>query len=288
MSTNEITPNNSNSSSSSSYSYYCPETSRLTTILQDYNNNNANNDDTAAVQVQGLIFDCDGTLLDTMPLYYESWKLTCRDYGLLDLFPIERFYSFAGRPVRDIFQTLLEEQQHQQQQQKNDTNTNTTVTAKQCEETKRMYHTKLMEERGGGQHHDNNTSTNNQIDVVVDIVKKYYGKLPMAVASSGWRDHVLTGLQQAGILHMFDAVVTACDEEVRLPKPAPDIFLIAAQRLQVDPQHCIGFEDADLGIQALHSAQFLYASDVRKLYMYPRNIEKRQQQQERLAATSSA
>eukprot|EP00957_Ditylum_brightwellii_P174384 13277155-Ditylum_brightwellii.AAC.1 len=76
----------------------------------------------------------------------------------------------------------------------------------------------------------------------------------MAVASSGWRDHVLTGLDRIGILHLFDAVVTADDEDVSNPKPAPDIFLIAADRIGVCPTKCIGFEDADFGMKALKDA----------------------------------
>ena len=69
--------------------------------------------------------------------------------------------------------------------------------------------------------------------------------------------------------------MTADEDEVEKGKPHPDIFLVAAKRLGVDPEHCIGFEDADFGMQALNSAGYLYSSDVRLLILYPRNVEKR-------------
>eukprot|EP00593_Proboscia_inermis_P003952 CAMPEP_0171324872 /NCGR_PEP_ID=MMETSP0816-20121228/116462_1 /TAXON_ID=420281 /ORGANISM="Proboscia inermis, Strain CCAP1064/1" /LENGTH=101 /DNA_ID=CAMNT_0011823921 /DNA_START=1049 /DNA_END=1354 /DNA_ORIENTATION=+ len=97
----------------------------------------------------------------------------------------------------------------------------------------------------------------------------------MAVASSGWRDHVISGLTRVGIIDYFDAIVTADEKEVARPKPAPDIFLEAAKRLKVDPTKCVGFEDADMGMQSIKSSGFLYACDVRLLHDYPRNVENR-------------
>lgn len=210
-------------------------------------------------KIHGLVFDCDGTLLDTMPIYYESWRRTCEEIGLLHRFPIHRFYSMAGKTVEDIFQLLLDEAERENDILKK------TLSAKECEELKRKHHHDIESEgRVAG-----------PIDVVVNIVRKYHGIVPLAVASSGWRDHVLSGLERNGILHLFDAVVTADEEEVKRPKPAPDIFIEAARRLNVCPTKCVGFEDADLGMEAIRSANFHSAVDVRKFYMYPRNIEKR-------------
>ena len=210
-------------------------------------------------QIRGLVFDCDGTLLDTMPIYYESWRRTCDEIGLLHRFPVDRFYCLAGKTVEDIFQLLLDEAAAD-----NDI-LNRNISAKECEVLKRRHHHDIEKEG----------KVAGPIDVVVDIVRKYHGKMPMAVASSGWRDHVLTGLERNGILHLFDAVVTADEVEVKRPKPAPDIFIEAARRLNVCPTKCVGFEDADLGMEAIRSAKFGLAVDVREFYIYPRNIEKR-------------
>ena len=216
----------------------CQETAKLETVLP---------------QAKALVFDCDGTLLDTMPIYYESWKRTCDEVGLS--FSMDRFYSTAGMPVIDIFEVIIEEQG------KTDS-----LCAKECERKKKQHHADVEAEgRVAG-----------PIDVVVDIATKHHGKIPMAVASSGWRDHVLTGLERVGILNLFDTVVTADEDEVEKGKPHPDIFLVAAKRLGVDPKGCIGFEDADFGIQAVNSASYLFAMDVRLMTMYPRNVEKRQ------------
>mmetsp|Transcript_7547 Transcript_7547/g.13855 ORF Transcript_7547/g.13855 Transcript_7547/m.13855 type:complete len:248 (-) Transcript_7547:61-804(-) len=207
----------------------------------------------ALKEAQGLVFDCDGTLLDTMPIYFQSWSRACDELGLS--LPIERFYSFAGVPVHDIFQTLIDEQ----------LSGDKIITADYCEQVKRRHHDDLEKEG----------LLAGPIDIVVDLARRYHGKIPMAVASSGWRDHVIDGLERNGLLHLFDIVVTTEDGAVQSPKPAPDIFLVAAQRIGVCPTKCIGFEDADLGMQAVKTANYLYASDVRLMHMYPRNVEKR-------------
>lgn len=211
--------------------------------------------ESALEAAKGLVFDCDGTLLDTMPIYFESWSRACDELGLS--FPVERFYAFAGAPVEDIFQTLIDEQL---------ANSAAKPTVKHCEQVKRRHH-QAIEKEG---------LVAGPIDVVVELVHRLHGTMPMAVASSGWRDHVIEGLERVGILHMFDQIVTADDDHVKNPKPSPDIFLVAAQRIGVPPERCVGFEDADFGMQALSAARYHYACDVRKMHMYPRNVERRE------------
>ena len=104
------------------------------------------------------------------------------------------------------------------------------------------------------------------IDVVVKIARRYHGQLPMAVASSGSRTHVEESLRANGILDLFDTVVTV--EDVANPKPAPDIFLLAAHRIGCNPAKCRGYEDGDVGIQALVAAG-MEPVDVRLLHGYP-------------------
>jgi len=105
-----------------------------------------------------------------------------------------------------------------------------------------------------------------KIDIVVDIAKKYHGKIPLAVASSGYKDHVINSLKVNGIYDLFDAIVTA--EDIANPKPAPDIFLMACHRIGCDPTKCRGFEDADAGMQSLRAAE-MEAIDVRLMEGYP-------------------
>lgn len=105
-----------------------------------------------------------------------------------------------------------------------------------------------------------------KIDAVVAIARQYHGKIPLAVASSGNREHVLATLRANGIIDLFDHIVTC--EDIANPKPAPDIFLLAAHRIGCDPSKCRGFEDADIGMAALRAAG-MEAIDVRHMKGYP-------------------
>jgi HAD superfamily hydrolase (TIGR01509 family) len=99
---------------------------------------------------------------------------------------------------------------------------------------------------------------------VVEIAKANYGKIPMAVASGGTQKVICDVLEHLKIRHLFVAVVTS--EMVKNQKPAPDIFLEAARRIGVDPKLCRGYEDTDLGMQAIRDAG-MDAVDVRAYTM---------------------
>lgn len=194
-------------------------------------------------ELQALIFDCDGTLIDTMPAFWEAWVQTCQIYDLD--FNEQRFYAMAGIPVRDIFEVLISEAVHLKEKPDIDA----------VVKTKMDISAATVAEIGTP-----------KIDVVVAIAHKYHGKVPLAVASSGHRSNVLQALRDNGILDMFDAVVTA--EDVVNHKPAPDIFLLAAHKLGCDPTKCRGYEDAKAGLQALHAAG-MEAINVTLLPGYP-------------------
>ena len=59
-------------------------------------------------EIRGLIFDCDGTLVDTMPLHWRAWNSVCKRHGIV--FPEERFYALGGVPSVKILRMLKEEQ----------------------------------------------------------------------------------------------------------------------------------------------------------------------------------
>ncbi len=184
---------------------------------------------------EGLIFDCDGTLVDTMPLHWQAWQSISGRHGLY--FPEERFYALGGVPSRDIVKMLAAEQGK---------TLDHLAVAKEKEEA----YLAVM-------------SGANPIGPVIGIAREYHGKLPMAVASGGTRKVIELILKQAGIYSLFQAVVTS--EDVHRQKPAPDIFLEAARRLGVRPERCRAFEDTDLGLQAIRSAG-MEAVDVRPWY----------------------
>src|SRR5580658_113724 len=187
-----------------------------------------------STQIKGLIFDCDGTLADTMPMHWRAWQVIADKYKLN--FPEDRFYSLGGVPSPDILKMLAEEQGV----------TLDHVAAGHEKENAYLPHLASIE----------------PVHEVVEIAKANYGKLPMAVASGGTQKIIVQVLEQLKIRHMFQAVVTC--EMVKRQKPAPDIFLEAARRIGVEPQFCRAYEDTDLGIQAIRSAG-MEAVDVRKM-----------------------
>jgi len=101
------------------------------------------------------------------------------------------------------------------------------------------------------------------IQPIMDIVLRYKGKLPMAVASGSFKENVDIQLDGLGIRSFFKAIVTA-DDNVR-PKPAPDIFLEAAKRIDISPEYCQVFEDGDLGLEAAKKGGMV-ATDVRPYF----------------------
>ena len=185
-------------------------------------------------EIKGLIFDCDGTLADTMPLHWVAWKAVTGRHGIT--FPEDRFYALGGVPSRDILKMLREEQK-------------LGIDPLAVSHEKEQEYLKIM-------------ATVGPIHEVVEIARQHAGKLPMAVASGGVKPIIEKVLVHLGIRDLFSAVVTS--EDVINQKPAPDIFLEAARRISVAPEYCRAFEDTDLGLQAIRSAG-MDAVDVRLL-----------------------
>jgi beta-phosphoglucomutase-like phosphatase (HAD superfamily) len=187
--------------------------------------------------VKGLIFDLDGTLVDSMPLHYDGWKKACDRFGAhID----PEFLKFhTGSPGWAIAAAIIDK-----------SGLNGNVTVEQIMKVK-------LEEFYKVQH------LIKPIDPVADLVRKYYGKLPMAVGTGGHREAVERTLQVTGMRKYFDIVVTANDVEKH--KPFPDTFLKCAVMMKVDPRFIEVFEDGDLGIEAALSAGMI-ATDVRSWY----------------------
>ncbi|HEY3863018.1 MAG TPA: HAD-IA family hydrolase [Verrucomicrobiae bacterium] len=183
---------------------------------------------------QALIFDCDGTLADSMPLHWQAWQTVTERYGLE--FSEARFYELGGVPSRDILKMLSMEQ-------------NRPLDHLAASREKEAAYIPLL-------------SGVRAIEPVAKIVRENAGKLPMAVASGGMQDHINEVLAHIGLREFFQAVVTS--EQVTRQKPAPDIFLEAARRLGVAPRLCRAYEDTDLGLRAIRAAG-MEAVDVRPL-----------------------
>ena len=188
----------------------------------------------ARMEPAGLIFDCDGTLADTMPLHWRVWEKLARKHGFD--FTEERFYALGGVPTREIVATLAREQGL------------ALDPLAIAHEKEAQYMLQLPEIE--------------PIPAIVEIARQHFGRLPLAVATGGTHRVIEIVLRHLGIRDWFAAVVTS--EDVQRQKPAPDIFLEAARRLGVSPNLCRAYEDTDLGMQAIRAAG-MEAVDVREL-----------------------
>jgi beta-phosphoglucomutase-like phosphatase (HAD superfamily) len=187
--------------------------------------------------VKGLIFDLDGTLADSMPYHFRSWKKACLKYGAY--IDQDFLLKHTGNPGWIIAERIIK-----------DNRLNGSVTTEQI-----MY--EKMDEFSRIQH------LVKPIEPVADIVKKYHGLLPMAVGTGGHREAVERTLEITGLRKYFDIVVTAND--VTAFKPNPETFLKCADLMKVDPHDIEVFEDGELGIEAALAAGMI-ATDVSSWY----------------------
>lgn len=183
-------------------------------------------------RAKALIFDLDGTLVDSMPLHYEAWKEVCAMKGLA--FSEEEFYSLAGVPSDRIFEIINE---------RHGTDFDPKADSKLKEETylKKIDKLKLIEP-------------------VFALAKENFGKLPMSIGTGSPGKHSWEAVKTLGLDAYFDILVSKND--VKKGKPDPETFLKCAEAMNIDPQYCQVFEDGDPGLQAATSAGMI-ATDIR-------------------------
>lgn len=195
----------------------------------------------AAPPPAGLVFDLDGTVLDTMGHHWAAWDTVAREHGIAltrgDL------HSHAGKPSRRIMEELVATQGIA------DVDIPAAVSRKQDLYCALAASTQPI-----------------QCVFAVAQAAKAAG-IPVAVATGGTRRQVTAAMAAAGVTDFFDALVT-CDD-VTHGKPHPETFLKAAEAIGVAPEHCVGYEDAPTGMEAIKRAGFLAAIDVTQWEGYP-------------------
>jgi HAD superfamily hydrolase (TIGR01509 family) len=173
---------------------------------------------------KAYIFDCDGTVADSMPLHYRAWTRAMAEG--CGQFPEELFYEWGGTPTLEIVRRL-------------NVQFGSSLDPVSTVQRKEQYYLEMIPEVL-------------PIEPVVILVKQLHGTAPMAVASGGHRELVMGTLNALGLTGYFDAVV--CAEDYERGKPHPDPFLEAARRLGVSPAECLVFEDSPTGIDAAKAA----------------------------------
>jgi beta-phosphoglucomutase family hydrolase len=171
-----------------------------------------------------FIFDCDGTLADTMPTHFKAWQIALGKVAS-DL-PEAMFYELGGVPTSRIVEILNERHGY-------------AMPVAETVARKESLFLELSVEIAA-------------IEPVVALAREYHGRKPLAVASGGHRRIVHNTLKALGICHLFNAIV--CSEDYSRGKPHPDPFLEAARRLGVVPERCLVFEDTQTGLQAATAA----------------------------------
>lgn len=192
-------------------------------------------DDHDPAAFDALIFDCDGTLGDTMPAHFVAWRQTMNALGVE--FTEQRFYELAGVPATDIVAMFAEEH-------------GLDVDAADVAHRKEQLFAEAI-------------PNVKPVARVLDIVDRMHGRVPLGVGSGSPRWSVEAVVAQLGLTDRFDAMV--CAGEVPNPKPAPDVFASCARTLGVAPERCCVYEDGDLGLQAATAAG-MTAIDVRPWY----------------------
>ena len=173
---------------------------------------------------QAYLFDCDGTIADSMPLHYVAWKRALGEWGCE--FPEETFYAWGGRLVTDIIGSLNEEQGLQ-------------MPVEQVAARKEEYYYELLPQL-------------QPVPEVVEHIEAQHGRIPFAVVSGSSRESVTESLRTLRLLDHFRTLV--CAGDYRNGKPHPEAFLMAADRLGVAPEACLVFEDTEMGIKAATAA----------------------------------
>ena len=175
-------------------------------------------------EFRAYLFDCDGTIADSMPLHYKAWKKALAEWNCV--YPEDLFYLWGGKPVRNIIADLNEMQ-------------GLNMPVDSLAARKESFYLEQLPQL-------------KPIAEVLEIIEAQHGRIPFAVVSGSRRESVVGSLTVLNLLDKFDAIVSA--EDYVNAKPAPDPFLIAAKRLGVDPKHCLVFEDTALGIESATAA----------------------------------
>ena len=170
------------------------------------------------------LFDCDGTIADSMPLHYVAWKKALGEWNCE--FDEKLFYAWGGMAIAEIISTLNE---------RHGLNMPVEIVSHRREK----FYLELLPQLKA-------------VPEVVEHIDAQHGWIPFAVVSGSTRKSVTTSLAALNLLDKFDTLV--CAEDYTKSKPDPEAFLLAAAKLGVTPKACLVFEDTEMGIKAATAA----------------------------------
>jgi beta-phosphoglucomutase family hydrolase len=175
-------------------------------------------------QFKAYLFDCDGTIADSMPLHYRAWKQALGEWDCE--FEEKLFYDLGGMPVAEIISSLNERH-------------GLRMPVETVARRKEALYFELLPQLQA-------------VPEVLQHIEAEHKKIPFAVVSGSTRESVTASLVALNLLEHFDTMV--CAGDYAKSKPDPEAFLLAAARLGVTPEFCLVFEDTERGIQAAKAA----------------------------------
>ena len=173
---------------------------------------------------KAYLFDCDGTIADSMPLHFVAWSRVLSEWNCE--FGEDLFYTWGGMAVATIIATLNEKH-------------GLRMPIEDVARRKEEFYLEILPQLKA-------------VPEVLEHIEASHGRIPLAVVSGSTRDSVTASLEMLKILDKFDTLV--CAGDYHKSKPDPEAFLIAAARLGIAPESCLVFEDTDMGIQAATAA----------------------------------
>jgi HAD superfamily hydrolase (TIGR01509 family) len=173
---------------------------------------------------EAYLFDCDGTIADSMPLHYRAWKRALAEWNCE--FDESLFYAWGGMPVPTIISTLNEQR-------------GLSMPVETVSRRKEALYFELLSELEA-------------VPDVLEHIEAKHGRIPFAVVSGSAKDSVTASLRALKLLDRFETLV--CAGDYKNGKPDPEALLLASARLGVAPEKCLVFEDAEMGIQAAKAA----------------------------------
>jgi len=170
------------------------------------------------------LFDCDGTIADSMPLHFIAWRQTLAEQDCP--FNESLFYEWGGKPIAEIISTL-------------NTRHSLQMPVETVAHRKEALYLDLLPQL-------------KPIPEVLEHIEAQHGRIPFAVVSGSTRASVDASLKALRLHDRFEAYV--CAGDYTHSKPHPEPFLLAAEKVGVPPELCLVFEDTDMGIQSATAA----------------------------------
>ena len=179
-------------------------------------------------EFDGYIFDLDGTLIHSMPVHYRAWDTAMQQAGIGETLDEDLFYSLGGIPTPLVAVKLGEHYGIE-------------VDGAEVAHQKEVHYMKVMHSVA-------------LIEPVVEFARRIAESKPVAIATGGGPEVAITTVKALGLSDLFKVIVTPADVAPGRGKPAPDMFLEAARRINANPVNCVVFEDAVPGIEAARAA----------------------------------